>query len=158
MPADDGTAVRTGARITATTRITTRIHVVVVGGGMAGIRLAEEIRRRDPLAERVALTVFGAEREPAYNRILLSSLLAGDATPDATRLHDPGWARAHRVDHAVGKSVDGEKRTHFGIRGAIGDDAALAKFQHQYLAAGLLVKVERQRADDRRQPLNDAGA
>ncbi|BBF99986.1 assimilatory nitrate reductase electron transfer subunit [Pseudonocardia autotrophica] len=50
---------------------------MVVGNGMVGARLAEEIRRRDPGGERVSLTVLGAEVHPAYNRVLLSTVLAG---------------------------------------------------------------------------------
>jgi NAD(P)H-nitrite reductase large subunit len=49
-------------------------RVVVIGNGMAGSRLVEELIKRDPLLE---VTVFGAEMRPAYNRILLSDVLAG---------------------------------------------------------------------------------
>lgn len=49
-------------------------RVVVVGNGMAGARVVDELRRRDPHLE---ITVFGAENRPAYNRILLSDVLAG---------------------------------------------------------------------------------
>jgi len=49
-------------------------RVVVVGNGMAGARFVEELLRRDPKAD---VTVFGAEDRPAYNRILLSDVLAG---------------------------------------------------------------------------------
>jgi assimilatory nitrate reductase electron transfer subunit len=49
-------------------------RVVVVGNGMAGGRLADELVRRDPT---VHVTVLGAEKQPAYNRILLSDVLAG---------------------------------------------------------------------------------
>lgn len=49
-------------------------RVVVVGNGMAGARLIDELCRRDP---GVLVTVFGAEDRPAYNRILLSDVLAG---------------------------------------------------------------------------------
>ncbi|WP_344022405.1 FAD-dependent oxidoreductase [Pseudonocardia kongjuensis] len=55
-------------------------RVVVVGHGMVGARFAEEVRRRDPDGERVSLTVLGAEAHPAYNRVLLSTVLAGGLT------------------------------------------------------------------------------
>ncbi|MFD6073366.1 NAD(P)/FAD-dependent oxidoreductase, partial [Amycolatopsis lurida] len=48
--------------------------VVIAGYGMAGARLADDIRRRDPDGERVRLTVVGAETHTAYNRVLLSSV------------------------------------------------------------------------------------
>jgi assimilatory nitrate reductase electron transfer subunit len=50
------------------------MRVVVIGNGMAGSRLVEELLKRDPELE---VTVFGAEQRPAYNRILLSDVLAG---------------------------------------------------------------------------------
>jgi assimilatory nitrate reductase electron transfer subunit len=53
------------------------LHVVVVGHGMAGARFAEEVRRHDPDGRRVRLTILAAEPRPAYNRVLLPSLLSG---------------------------------------------------------------------------------
>ena len=49
-------------------------RVVVVGTGMAGARFVDELLRR---ATDVEVTVFGEEHRPAYNRILLSDVLAG---------------------------------------------------------------------------------
>lgn len=80
-------------------------RVVVVGYGMAGARLAEEIRRRDKAGERVALTVVGAEPHAAYNRVLLSAVVAGSMTPDAVRLQDVDWAERNDVDLRLGVSV-----------------------------------------------------
>jgi assimilatory nitrate reductase electron transfer subunit len=51
-----------------------RRRVVVVGNGMAGARLVDELLQRDRTA---AITVVGAEQQPAYNRVLLSDVLAG---------------------------------------------------------------------------------
>jgi assimilatory nitrate reductase electron transfer subunit len=73
-------------------------RVVVVGYGMAGARLAEEVRRRDPEGRHVELTVLGAEPHPAYNRVLLSAVVAGSVERDAVRMHAPDWSRRHRVD------------------------------------------------------------
>lgn len=80
-------------------------RIVVVGYGMAGARLAEEIRARDPDGERVALTVIGAERHPAYNRVLLSSVLAGALTADSVRLQDIDWAERYHVDLRLDATV-----------------------------------------------------
>jgi len=82
-------------------------RVVVVGYGMAGARLAEEVRRRDPAGAAVALTVLGAEPYAAYNRVLLSSVLAGGLDAEAVRLHEPGWAARHGVDVRTGVRVVG---------------------------------------------------
>ncbi len=67
-----------------------RERLVVVGAGMAGTRLLAELARRCP--DRYAVTMLGAEPHDPYNRILLSSLLAGEreiadlALEDATAL------------------------------------------------------------------------
>ena len=53
------------------------LRVVVVGHGMAGARFVEEVRKHDPGGHRVRLTVLTAEPRPAYNRVLLPSLLSG---------------------------------------------------------------------------------
>ncbi|KAA2263795.1 NAD(P)/FAD-dependent oxidoreductase [Solihabitans fulvus] len=82
-------------------------RVVVVGYGMAGARLADEVRRRDPDGARVALTVVGAEPHAAYNRVLLSSVLSGSMEVDSVRLHDSGWADRVGVDLRLGVSVAG---------------------------------------------------
>ena len=70
---------------------------------MAGARLAEEIRRRD--TENVAVTVLGAEEHPAYNRILLSSVVGGSMTPAMVGLHDAEWAQANDIDLRRGVTV-----------------------------------------------------
>ena len=82
-------------------------RVVVVGYGMAGARFADEVLRRDPT---VALTVLGEERHPAYNRVLLSSVVAGSMTPDSVRLHGEDWAASHGVDLRLGVTVTGIDR------------------------------------------------
>jgi assimilatory nitrate reductase electron transfer subunit len=79
--------------------------VVIAGFGMVGARLAEEIRRRD--GRRIRVTVVGAEPHPAYNRILLSSLLSGGFDESRVITHDAGWAFRHRVDLRLGVRVEG---------------------------------------------------
>ncbi|WP_323100847.1 FAD-dependent oxidoreductase [Intrasporangium sp. YIM S08009] len=71
-----------------------RRHVLVVGNGMAGARFAEELRRRDA---EVAITVVGEEPHEAYNRVLLSTVVAGTIGPRETRLKPNGWWATHDV-------------------------------------------------------------
>ncbi|MBP2476544.1 assimilatory nitrate reductase electron transfer subunit [Crossiella equi] len=80
-------------------------RVVVIGYGMAGARVAEEVRRRDPAGERIALTVLGEEPEPAYNRVLLSNVLAGALDASAVRLHDEAWGGTNAVEVRTGVRV-----------------------------------------------------
>ncbi|NKQ57479.1 NAD(P)/FAD-dependent oxidoreductase [Amycolatopsis sp. K13G38] len=84
--------------------------VVVLGYGMAGARLADEIRQRDPKGERVALTVIGEETHAAYNRVLLSAVLAGTMRPDMVRLHEGDWASQHGIDLRTGVTAVGLDR------------------------------------------------
>ncbi|TDP89959.1 FAD-dependent oxidoreductase [Labedaea rhizosphaerae] len=87
-------------------------RIVVVGYGMAGARLAERLRDRDPDGTRVAITVLAGEERPAYNRVLLSAVLAGSMAVDAIRLHDDDWAERHRVDlRPAAVAIDRAART-----------------------------------------------
>src|SRR5437588_7503190 len=63
--------------------------LVVVGTGMAGAKLVEEIHRRAP--DRFAIRLFGAEPHGTYNRILLSSVLGGFEDPEKLWLHPLDW-------------------------------------------------------------------
>ncbi len=58
-----------------------REHLVVIGNGMAGMRTVEELLKLES-ANRFRITVFGAEPHVNYNRIMLSSVLAGDKSVD----------------------------------------------------------------------------
>ena len=57
-------------------------RVVVVGHGMVGSRFVEELVAADPA---VAVTVLGKEPVAAYNRVLLSSVVAGSQEPRGAR-------------------------------------------------------------------------
>ncbi len=72
------------------------MSVVVVGNGMAGHRLAQGLRSRQA---DLPVTVLGAEPLPAYNRVLLSSVLAGTNTAASVELADA------RVDVRLGAQV-----------------------------------------------------
>jgi NAD(P)H-nitrite reductase large subunit len=77
-------------------------HLVVIGNGMAAIRLVEELVRRDaPLR----ITVIGDEPGPAYNRILLSALLEGSHPVEELRLKDAGWYADNGVELIGGTRV-----------------------------------------------------
>jgi assimilatory nitrate reductase electron transfer subunit len=89
-------------------------HVLIVGNGMAGARLAEEIRHRDPDGSRFAVTIVGEEPHAAYNRVLLSTVVSGAITPRDTRLKPDGWWAARHIDVVSGvrvTAVDTEART-----------------------------------------------
>jgi assimilatory nitrate reductase electron transfer subunit len=77
-------------------------RVVVIGGGMAGARLAQQLGARDA---DVDVTVVGEEPHAPYNRVLLADVLAGQYAPEVIAL--PGsparrlcGVRAVRIDRA----------------------------------------------------------
>jgi len=94
-------------------------RVVVIGHGMAGTRLAGELRRHDPVAERVAVTVVGDEPHAAYNRVLLSGVLAGSLDLDAVRLQEI----SQPVDLRLGIAVTSVDRSQRRVR--LADDTAV---------------------------------
>jgi assimilatory nitrate reductase electron transfer subunit len=63
------------------------VRTVIVGYGMAGARLAIELRARAGAHE---LTVLGAEPHRAYNRILMSNLVAGKVRESELAMVEPG--------------------------------------------------------------------
>lgn len=64
-------------------------HLAVIGNGMAGMRVVEELLELAPDLYRI--TVFGEEPHGSYNRILLSSVLAGEKKPDEIMLNTHAW-------------------------------------------------------------------
>jgi nitrite reductase (NADH) large subunit len=64
-------------------------RLAIIGNGMAACRLLDELQSRGGL-DRYEITVFGDERGGAYNRVLLSKVLAGDE-PDAIVTKPPAW-------------------------------------------------------------------
>src|SRR4051812_32330872 len=66
-----------------------RQTLVVLGTGMAGAKVVEEVLARDP--DRFHIRMFGAEPNGTYNRILLSHVLAGDADSKRLWLNPRDW-------------------------------------------------------------------
>ena len=64
-------------------------RLVMVGNGMAGMRTIEELLARAP--GLYDITVFGAEPHPNYNRIMLSSVLAGEKEVDDIVINPRAW-------------------------------------------------------------------
>jgi assimilatory nitrate reductase electron transfer subunit len=63
-------------------------HVVVIGNGMAGFRFVQELLDRTGEYE---ITVVGDEPGGAYNRVLLSNVLAGSTRAEDTALAGEQW-------------------------------------------------------------------
>ncbi|MDH6490426.1 FAD-dependent oxidoreductase [Streptomyces sp. SAI-127] len=81
--------------------MTSNTRVVVIGAGLAGVRLA---RRLGELGTPV--TLVGEEEHRPYNRVLLAEVLAGRYTPDVIALPAPAALTRARV-----LGIDREART-----------------------------------------------
>jgi nitrite reductase (NADH) large subunit len=77
-----------------------RERLLVVGAGMAGLKLVEELVELCP--GRYDIAMVGAEARPAYNRVLLSSLLAGDAADGDIALRPAAWYADNAIELLTG--------------------------------------------------------
>jgi nitrite reductase (NADH) large subunit len=105
-------------------------RLVVVGNGMAGVACVEQILKHAPQFE---ITVFGDETHVNYNRILLSSVLAGEKAADDIVLNSLDWYAKNdlrlRLGVRVG-DVDPVAKT------VTGDDGSVTPFDQLLLATG----------------------
>jgi len=69
--------------------------LVMIGNGMAGVRTIEHLLKLAPSAYEI--TIIGAEPHPNYNRILLSSVLAGGADLKDIVLNDWDWYKENGI-------------------------------------------------------------
>src|SRR5437016_4647077 len=93
----------------------TREKLVVVGNGMAGARVVEEILKRAP--DRFDIVMFGAEPYGNYNRILLSNVLNGTQSATDIFMNPLSWYHENGITlHAGVKAtrIDRERRVVVG--------------------------------------------
>ena len=69
--------------------------LVVVGNGMAGMACLEQILTFSP---RFDVTVLSDETHVNYNRVLLSSVLAGEKGADDIVINGLEWYQRHAID------------------------------------------------------------
>src|SRR5437867_5948624 len=72
-----------------------KLKLVVVGNGMAGARVVEEILKRAP--GKFDITMFGAEPYGNYNRILLSNVLNGSQSATEIFMNPLAWYRDNGI-------------------------------------------------------------
>ena len=72
-----------------------KTSLIIIGNGMATGRLLDEILKRD--AKKYAITVIGEEAQGSYNRIMLSSVLAGDVEYDEIIQKPHQWYKDNNI-------------------------------------------------------------
>ena len=115
----------------STSRCSSASHLVIIGNGMASHRLIEALVKQPTRPQRI--TVIGAETAPAYNRILLSSLLAGEIQQDALTLRNAGWYAEQGVTLILGEKVESLDRKHLTVTT---DSGRTLHYDHVVLATG----------------------
>jgi len=108
-----------------------KTRLLVIGFGMAAQRFLEELL---PLkGEAFDVTVCGAEAEPAYDRVRLSSALALGSELGALQLKPQPWYEEHEVRQVLGDSV---ARLDLGAKQAHTASGQVLGFDHVVLATG----------------------
>jgi len=108
-----------------------RANLVMIGNGMAGCRTLEELLKIAP--DLYAITVFGSEPHPNYNRILLSPVLAGEMRVQDIVLNDLEWYRANGITLHTGKRIARVDRI---ARKVVAEDGTEASYDRLLLATG----------------------
>src|SRR5438876_3203398 len=104
--------------------------LVVVGNGMAGIGCVEQILKYEPQFE---ITIFGDETHVNYNRILLSSVLAGERSADEITLNPLEWYQRNGIRLRLGvRVVD----VNSALKTVTGDDGSVTRYDTLLLATG----------------------
>ena len=106
-------------------------RLVMIGNGMAGMKAIEDICNIAP--EMFDITIFGAERHPNYNRILLSKVLSGEMQVEDIILHDEKWYQERGITLHLGRKVTEIRR---GRRSVIADDGTEAEYDALIMATG----------------------
>lgn len=78
--------------------------LIIVGKGMAATRLVDELSQR--ALGRYSIAVIGEESRLAYNRVLLSPLLAGEIAAPDIELKPAAWWKARGVSTLYGRAVE----------------------------------------------------
>ena len=105
-------------------------RLVVVGNGMAGMACVEQILKYEP---QFRITVFGDETHVNYNRVMLSSVLAGEKAADEIIINTEEWYRRNEIDLRVGvRIIDVDPRA----KTVTGDDGSVTPYDTLLLATG----------------------
>jgi nitrite reductase (NADH) large subunit len=108
-----------------------REKLVLIGNGMAGVRVLEELLERAP--EKYDVTVFGAEPHPTYNRIMLSPVLAGEKRFDDIVTHDRNWYARNGFGLRAGTRIDTIDRV---AREVVTSDGSRVPYDRLVIATG----------------------
>lgn len=74
-------------------------HIVIIGGGIAGLSAAEAVRKTAPDAR---ITLVNKEPDFPYYRLNLTRYLAGEADEFSLLIHQAKWYEEHQIEVVTG--------------------------------------------------------
>jgi nitrite reductase (NADH) large subunit len=104
--------------------------LVVIGNGMAGVACVEQILRH---RHDFAITIFGDEKHVNYNRILLSSVLAGERRVDEITINNLDWYQRNGIELRAGVRVAAINRF---AKNLAGEDGSVTRYDKLIIATG----------------------
>jgi nitrite reductase (NADH) large subunit len=104
--------------------------LVVIGNGMAGVACVEQILKHAP---KFDITIFGEETHVNYNRILLSSVLAGEKAADDIVLNSLDWYKNNQIQLRLGVRITEINPV---TKTVTGDDGSVTAFDKLLIATG----------------------
>jgi len=105
-------------------------RLVMIGNGMAGIACLEQIFK---LPHSFDVTIFSEEPHVNYNRILLSSVMAGEKKLDEIYLNPLSWYEEHQIDLKLGVKAE---KIEMDQKVIYGSDGSLTSFDKLLFATG----------------------
>jgi nitrite reductase [NAD(P)H] large subunit len=109
-----------------------RRRLVVIGNGMAGARVVEEILARGGTTQ-FSITMFGDEPYGNYNRIMLSHVLSGEESHDDIFLNSLEWYIENGITLHAGVRV---QRIDRFARVLFSDDGQITPYDELIIATG----------------------
>jgi nitrite reductase (NADH) large subunit len=109
-----------------------RRRLVVIGNGMAGARVVEEILARGGTTQ-FSITMFGDEPYGNYNRIMLSHVLSGEESHDDIFLNSLEWYIENGITLHAGVRV---QRIDRFARAVFSDDGQITPYDELIIATG----------------------
>ena len=105
-------------------------ELVMIGNGMAGVACLEQILKHKT---KFDITIFGDETHANYNRILLSSVLAGERQADDITINGLDWYQTNGIGLRLGvRIVDVNSK----LRTITGDDGSVVSYDKLIIATG----------------------
>lgn len=105
-------------------------RLIVVGNGMVGVACLENILA---YKKKFDITVFGDETHANYNRILLSSVLAGERSADEITINGLDWYQKNGIGLRLGVRIVHVNTT---LRTVTGDDGGVMQYDKLIFATG----------------------